>query len=108
MPRDLEGLDGLILPGGESTTISRLADAYGLVEPLRAFAGAGSAWWGTCAGAIYLARSAPDLDRPTLGLIDIEVRRNAFGRQIDSFEIDLPIAEIEGGAVPRRVHPRPP
>ncbi len=97
LPRDLEGLDGLILPGGESTTISRLADAYGLVEPLRAFAGAGRALWGTCAGAICLARSAPDLDRPTLGLIDIEVRRNAFGRQIDSFEIDLPIAEIEGG-----------
>ena len=97
LPRDLEDLDGLILPGGESTTISRLAEAYGLVEPLRAFAEAGKALWGTCAGAIYLARSAPDLDRPTLGLIDIEVRRNAFGRQIDSFEADLPIAGIEGG-----------
>lgn len=97
LPRDLENLDGLIIPGGESTTISRLAEAYGLVEPLRAFAHAGGALWGTCAGAIYMARSAPDLDRPTLGLLDMVVRRNAFGRQIDSFEVDLDVTGTENG-----------
>lgn len=97
LPHDLDGLDGLIIPGGESTTISRLAEAYGLVQPLRDFARAGRAVWGTCAGAIYLARSAPDLDRPTLGLLDVVIRRNAFGRQIDSFEAELDVAGIEGG-----------
>ncbi len=97
LPHDLDGLDGLIIPGGESTTISRLAEAYGLVQPLRDFARAGRAVWGTCAGAIYLARSAPDLDRPTLGLLDIVIRRNAFGRQIDSFEAELDVAGIQGG-----------
>lgn len=97
LAHDLDGLDGLIIPGGESTTISRLAEAYGLVQPLRDFARAGRAVWGTCAGAIYLARSAPDLDRPTLGLLDIVIRRNAFGRQIDSFEAELDVAGIEGG-----------
>lgn len=97
LPHDLDGLDGLIIPGGESTTISRLAETYGLVEPLRAFARSGKPVWGTCAGAIYLARSAPDLDRPTLGLLDIVVRRNAFGRQVDSFEEDLDVQGLPGG-----------
>lgn len=96
LPRDLDGLDALIIPGGESTTISRLAETFGLVEPLRQFARAGKPVWGTCAGAIYLARSAPGLDRPTLGLLDIVVRRNAFGRQIDSFEADLPVRGLAG------------
>ncbi len=97
LPRDLDALDALIIPGGESTTISRLAEAYGFVEPLRNFARSGRPLWGTCAGAIYLARSSPDLDRPTLGLLDIVVRRNAFGRQVDSFEADLDVAGVEGG-----------
>ena len=97
LPRDLDHLAALIIPGGESTTISRLADMYGLVEPLRAFARSGKPVWGTCAGAIYLARSAPGLDRPTLGLLDIAVRRNAFGRQVDSFEVDLAIDGVNGG-----------
>jgi 5'-phosphate synthase pdxT subunit len=96
LPRDLESIDALIIPGGESTSISRLSEIYGLVEPLREFGRSGKPVWGTCAGAIYLARSAPDLDRPTLGLLDVTVKRNAFGRQVDSFEADLSLTGIEG------------
>ena len=95
MPADLEGLDGLIIPGGESTTITRLMAMYGLLGPLRAFAQA-RAVWGTCAGAIVMAKQASDLDRETLGLMDIDVVRNAFGRQVDSFETDLTFDEIGG------------
>jgi 5'-phosphate synthase pdxT subunit len=96
LPRDLEPLDSLIIPGGESTSISRLSELYGLVEPLREFARSGKPVWGTCAGAIYLAHSAPDLDRPTLGVLDIQVKRNAFGRQVDSFESDVALDGVEG------------
>ena len=98
LPSDLDGLDALIIPGGESTTITRLMAMYGLVEPLRSFA-ATKPVWGTCAGMIVMARSASDLDRATLNLIDIEVQRNAFGRQVDSFETGLDFAEIEGPPV---------
>jgi 5'-phosphate synthase pdxT subunit len=96
LPGDLDGLDALIIPGGESTTISRLLEAYALVEPLRSFAKTMPVW-GTCAGAIVMARQATDLDRPTLDLMDIEVERNAFGRQVDSFETDLAIEGLGGG-----------
>jgi 5'-phosphate synthase pdxT subunit len=96
LPGDLEGLDCLIIPGGESTTITRLMAMYGLLEPLRAFA-AHRPVWGTCAGMIVIAKHATDLDRETLGLMDISVVRNAFGRQVDSFETDLEIAEVTGG-----------
>src|SRR5437588_12676916 len=95
LPADLAGLDALIVPGGESTTISRLLESFGLLEPVRAFA-QGRPVWGTCAGAIVMARIATDLDRPTLDLMDIEVRRNAFGRQVDSFETDLEIEGLDG------------
>jgi 5'-phosphate synthase pdxT subunit len=95
MPADLDGLDGLIIPGGESTTITRLMNMYGLYEPLRAFAGSHPVW-GTCAGAIVMAKDATDLDRDPLRIMDIEVVRNAFGRQVDSFEVDLPFDEIDG------------
>lgn len=91
----LDGLDGLIIPGGESTTIGKLAVEYGLVEPLRAFA-ARKPTWGTCAGLIFLAKDI-GRDQPLLGLMDITVERNAFGRQVDSFETDLDIAGLEGG-----------
>jgi pyridoxal 5'-phosphate synthase pdxT subunit len=97
LPSDLNGLDGLIIPGGESTTIARLLQAFDLREPVRDRAMSGLPVWGTCAGMIMLARQTTDLDRPTLDLMDIDVRRNAFGRQIDSFEADLPIAGIDGG-----------
>jgi 5'-phosphate synthase pdxT subunit len=94
LPKDLAGLHGLIIPGGESTTITRLLVAYGLLEPLTALVGRGFPVWGTCAGAIVLARQAIGLDQPNIGAMDITVRRNAFGSQIDSFEIDLPVAGL--------------
>jgi 5'-phosphate synthase pdxT subunit len=98
LPADLEGLDGLIIPGGESTTITRLMAMYGLLQPIRDFA-AGRPVWGTCAGMIVMAKQATDLDQETLDIMDIEVERNAFGRQVDSFETDIPITEVSGGPV---------
>lgn len=95
----LEAADGLILPGGESTTIARLLIAFDLLEPLRARIRAGLPVWGTCAGAILLAKRVPALDRPPIGAMDITVDRNAFGRQIDSFEEDLHVTGIEGGPI---------
>lgn len=89
LPQHLTGLDGMIIPGGESTTIGKLAREFGLIESLRDFAQE-HAIWGTCAGAIFLAKDI-GRDQPLLGLMDITVRRNAFGRQADSFEIDLDI-----------------
>lgn len=97
LPSDLEGLDGLIIPGGESTTMTRLMEDYGLREPIRERAASGWPIWGTCAGMILLAKHATDLDRPNLALMDIDVRRNAFGRQIDSFEEDLLVKGLAGG-----------
>ena len=91
---DLRGLDGLIIPGGESTTFCRLMDDFNLYEPLRAFVKAGTPTWGTCAGMIVLAKHASDLDFPTLEALDIEVLRNAYGRQVDSFEADLDIPAL--------------
>jgi 5'-phosphate synthase pdxT subunit len=87
LPEHLNGLDGLIIPGGESTTIGKLAVAYDLIEPIRTFA-RDHAIWGTCAGAIFLSKDA-QREQPLLNLMDIQVARNAFGRQVDSFEIDL-------------------
>lgn len=93
LPEHLKGLDGLIIPGGESTTIGKLANDYGLIEPLRAF-GQRHAIWGTCAGAIFLSKDI-SRNQPLLGLMDIKVERNAFGRQVDSFEIDLDVPELQ-------------
>jgi 5'-phosphate synthase pdxT subunit len=95
LPHDLDGLDGLIIPGGESTTITRLMAMYGLLEPIRGFA-RGKPVWGTCAGMIVMAKRATELDREGLELMDIAVERNAFGRQVDSFETELAIKGIEG------------
>lgn len=91
-PDQLPGLDGLIIPGGESTTMSLLMSEYGLVAPVTEMARQGLPIWGTCAGMIMLARPVPPLAYPTLGLMDARVKRNAFGRQVDSFEADLDIA----------------
>jgi pyridoxal 5'-phosphate synthase pdxT subunit len=95
-PKDLEGLAGLIVPGGESTTIGKLIVAYGLEAPIKQAAQQGLPVWGTCAGMILLARDilggAPD---GRIGLMDLSVQRNAFGRQLDSFEIDLPFKGLE-------------
>jgi pyridoxal 5'-phosphate synthase pdxT subunit len=91
LPRDLEAAEGLVIPGGESTTMSKLIDAYGLEEPIRALHARGAPVFGTCAGMIVVAASAVDglPDQRSLGLIDIDVRRNAFGRQVHSFEAEL-------------------
>ena len=94
LPRDLVGLDGLILPGGESTTMRRLIDLYGLREPIVALAHGGAALYGTCAGMILLADRIADGDEPVLRLLDITVERNAYGRQLDSFEADLAIPSL--------------
>ena len=97
LPSQLAEIDALIIPGGESTTITRLLDIYELREPIRRLGAEGLPIWGTCAGAIVLAKQATDLDRPNLGLMDIDVRRNAFGRQVDSFEADLAVEGLGEG-----------
>lgn len=95
LPRDLKGLDGLIIPGGESTTIGKLMVAYDLQNPIRGLAQEGMPAYGTCAGMILLAKKLDgSLDQPLLGIMDIVVRRNAFGRQLDSFEADVNISEL--------------
>jgi pyridoxal 5'-phosphate synthase pdxT subunit len=94
LPRDLTGVEALILPGGESTTMRRLIDAYGLAEPILNLAASGAPMWGTCAGMILLAQRIAGGDPPVLPLLDIEVRRNAYGRQLDSFEADLAIPAL--------------
>jgi 5'-phosphate synthase pdxT subunit len=93
LPEQLEGLNGLIIPGGESTTIAKLAVSYGLIEPIREF-GFQKAIWGTCAGAIFLSKDA-HRDQPLLHLMDIIVERNAFGRQVNSFEVDLEVPVLQ-------------
>jgi 5'-phosphate synthase pdxT subunit len=92
LSQHLDGLDGLIIPGGESTTIGKLAVDFNLIEPLRRF-GEQRAIWGTCAGAIFLSKDT-FRHQPLLGLMDIEVARNAFGRQVASFEMDLDIPAL--------------
>jgi 5'-phosphate synthase pdxT subunit len=93
LPEHLEGINGLIIPGGESTTIGKLATTYDLLEPLRQF-GTTHPVWGTCAGAIFLSMDA-QRDQPLLGLMNIRVERNAFGRQVESFEFDLSVPGLD-------------
>ena len=116
LPREMQGLDGLIIPGGESTTIGKLMMTYGLLDPVRRFAER-HAVWGTCAGMILMAKEI-GRDQPVLGLMDISVERNAFGRQIDSFEELLKVDVLREGPgkpfpgifirAPRLVEARPP
>ncbi len=96
-PDALRGLDGLILPGGETTTFCRLMQDFDLYEPLRAAIKDGLPVWGTCAGLVVLAQRAEGLDYPTLDALDIAVRRNAHGRQVDSFEADIDIPALTDG-----------
>ena len=100
-PADLDRLDGLVIPGGESTTISHLLGTSGLHEPLADALADGLPALGTCAGMILLAADVTDgrADQRSFGAIDIGVRRNAFGRQNDSFEADLDLAGVDGGAL---------
>ena len=95
LPEQLEALDGLIIPGGESTTLSRLMSIYHLREPVAEMAAEGRPVWGTCAGMIMLANEITEQDPVPLGLMDIGVRRNAFGRQVDSFEQPLQISPLD-------------
>ena len=94
LPRDLVDLDALVLPGGESTTMRKLIDAYGLREPIAAMARGGTPMLGTCAGMILLADRISDFDEPVFSMLDIEVRRNGYGRQLDSFEADLAVPAL--------------
>lgn len=91
LPHELDTLDGLIIPGGESTTMLRLMESFGLIQPIREMAREGLPIWGTCAGMVLLAKSISNYEMETLGLMDMKIRRNAFGSQVDSFEIDLEI-----------------
>lgn len=102
VPADLDGLHGIVIPGGESTTIGKLAAMYGLLEPLRERIVGGLPAFGTCAGAILLASRAlfhdgRPADQPLLAVMDTVLRRNAFGRQVASFEADLDVAGVTGG-----------
>jgi len=95
LPDDLEGLAGLVVPGGESTTVARLADRFGLIEPLRRAIEEGIPTFGTCAGMIFLSSGVAEGTQIQLGVLDVVVRRNAFGRQNDSFEADLDVKGFE-------------
>jgi len=90
-PEQLDEIDALIIPGGESTTIGKLAQQYGIIEKLRDRAASGMPVWGTCAGAIFMAKDVPGHPHPLASLMDMTVERNAFGRQVDSFEADLEV-----------------
>ena len=100
--RSWRGLDGLVLPGGESTTIGKLMVAFGLLEKIQERYAEGMAIYGTCAGMILLCRDIIGSDQPRLGLFDASVQRNAFGRQRESFEADLFVPELEAGEKPLR------
>lgn len=92
----LDHLEGLVIPGGESTTIGKLSERYGLLEPLRQRIDEGMAVFGTCAGLIFLSAAVTEGAQPLVGCLDVVVRRNAFGRQNDSFEADLEVSGLDG------------
>ena len=96
LPEHLARLDGLVIPGGETTTFDLLLSQYGLVEPIRRLAESGAPVWGTCAGLISLANRVVGRDKPLIGVLDIEVERNAYGRQVDSFEAALDVPAFGG------------
>jgi 5'-phosphate synthase pdxT subunit len=96
---ELDAVDGLVIPGGESTVIGKLASRYGLLEPLRERARAGLPVLGTCAGLIFLAREVEGPPQDLLGVLDVRVRRNAFGRQVASFEAEVDVKGVDGGPV---------
>jgi len=94
LPHELDTLDGLIIPGGESTTMLRLMESFGLIQPMKELARQGLPIWGTCAGMVLLAKRISNYEMETLGLMDMKIRRNAFGSQLDSFEVDLKIPPV--------------
>jgi len=108
LPEEVSQVDGLIIPGGESTTIGKLMVRFGLIEPVQAMAREGKPILGTCAGMILMAREIEGSDQPRLGVMDITVRRNDYGRQVESFEDDLEATEALGGGALRGVFIRAP
>lgn len=94
-PEQLDEVDALIIPGGESTTIGKLAERYQIIPKLRERIADGMPVWGTCAGAIFLAKDVPSHPHPILGVMDIKAERNAFGRQVDSFEADVEVKGLD-------------
>ena len=96
-PEDVRACNGLVIPGGESTTIGKLCQFFGVGDAILDLAQGGAPIWGTCAGMILLAKDIEESDQWRLGLMDISVRRNAFGRQVESFETDLEVAGLPGG-----------
>ncbi|MBI5708420.1 MAG: pyridoxal 5'-phosphate synthase glutaminase subunit PdxT [Armatimonadetes bacterium] len=95
-PEDLEGVGRVVIPGGESTTVGKLMERFGLGEALRSAAKGGMPIWGTCMGMILMANEIEDYDQCRLGVLDVTVRRNAFGAQVHSFEAEVPIVGFEG------------
>jgi 5'-phosphate synthase pdxT subunit len=95
LPQDLEGLDALVIPGGESTTIGKLATRFGLIDPLRQVISGGLPTYGSCAGLIFCAMAVTEGEQPLLGVLDVIVQRNAFGRQNESFEAKIEIAGLD-------------
>lgn len=95
-PSQIEEIDALIIPGGESTTIGKMADRFGLLEPIRSVVRQGMPVYGTCAGMILLADAVTEGDQPLIGSLDVVVRRNAFGRQNESFEADIDVEGLDG------------
>ena len=98
--KDMDGIDALIIPGGESTTMGKLLNEWHMLEPLRERIRQGMPVYGSCAGLILLCRTIENSDQPRLGVLDATVRRNAFGRQVDSFETDLSIPEVGPDPIP--------
>ncbi|MEN8040829.1 MAG: pyridoxal 5'-phosphate synthase glutaminase subunit PdxT [Actinomycetota bacterium] len=94
-PEELDTVEALVIPGGESTTIGRLASIYGLIDPIRERCADGMPVLGTCAGMIFLSSSTVEGNQPQLGVLDARVRRNAFGRQVDSFEADMDVVGLD-------------
>ena len=94
LPHELDTLDGLVIPGGESTTMLRLMESFGLIQPIREMARNGLPIWGTCAGMVLLVKDVSNYEMETLALMDAKVKRNAFGSQVDSFEADLEIPPV--------------
>ena len=99
-PEDLAAVDGLIIPGGESTTVGEMLNRFGLAKPLEQRVAAGMPVWGTCMGMIVLAKKVQGSTQPTLGMLSIEVKRNAFGRQVESAEVPIDITGVEGKPFP--------
>lgn len=99
-PDDLAAVDALVIPGGESTTVIRLIERFGLTAPIKDRVRSGMPFWGTCMGLIVAAHDVAELTQPTLDLLDVTVRRNAFGRQVDSAEVPLAIPVLGGEPFP--------